>query len=69
VDGEAVAADAVVIAMGPWSAAATQWLPVPPITGQKYHSVVARPQQPVPGDMLFTSFRDAQGELSTALLS
>ena len=33
VDGTAMAADAVVIAMGPWSILACQWLPLPGIYG------------------------------------
>src|SRR5215510_7104887 len=31
VNGEAIAADAVVVAMGPWSLLATQWLPLPAV--------------------------------------
>ena len=46
VDGEAVAADAVVIAMGPWSVLACQWLPLPPVYGLKGHSIVVRPDPP-----------------------
>ena len=33
VDGTDVAADAAVIAMGPWSILAAQWLPLPPVAG------------------------------------
>jgi hypothetical protein len=69
VDGEALAANAVVIAMGPWSSAAAKWLPLPPTTGQKYHSVVLRParrQPQVAGDCLFTSFTGADGGLPAA---
>ena len=45
VDGERVAASAVIVAMGPWSDAAAAWLPLPPTLGQKYHSVVLRAQR------------------------
>lgn len=40
-----VPADAVVIAMGPWSGQAAKWgLPVPAVSGQKATSIVLRPQ-------------------------
>lgn len=71
-DGAVVAADVVVIAMGPWTSMAAAWLPgVPATTGLKYHSVVLRPQggtgaagdapPPIGNDMLFTSFTGADG--------
>lgn len=57
-----LAADAVVLAMGPWTDAARAWLPTAPeMTGQKYHSVVLRPQQPVTDTCIFTAFRTADG--------
>ena len=40
VDGTEVAADAVVIAMGPWSLLACRWLPLPAVYGIKGHSLV-----------------------------
>ncbi|KAF8067427.1 TDA3 [Scenedesmus sp. PABB004] len=59
---EELAADAVVLAMGPWTGAARAWLPGAPATaGQKYHSVVLRPAAPVGGTCVFTSFRTADG--------
>jgi glycerol-3-phosphate dehydrogenase len=55
-------ADVVVLAMGPWTDAARAWLPTaPPTSGQKYHSVVLRPEQPVTDTCVFTSFRTADG--------
>lgn len=43
VDGETVKADAVVVAMGPWSGRAGAWLGVQlDVSGQKYHSAVLR---------------------------
>ena len=42
VDGEVIEADAVVIAMGPWSVLAAGWLPLPTVYGLKGHSVVFR---------------------------
>jgi len=38
--GEVVEADAVVIAMGPWSILAALWLPLPAVFGLKGHSLV-----------------------------
>lgn len=43
VDGETIAADAVVVAMGPWSKQASDWLGrALSVSGQKYHSAVLR---------------------------
>ena len=39
-EDETLSADAVVIAMGPWSALASEWLPLPPVYGLKGHSLV-----------------------------
>jgi glycine/D-amino acid oxidase-like deaminating enzyme len=64
VDGETVAADAVVIAMGPWSILACQWLPLPAVYGLKGHSLVFRfePQDP---RALFVELETADGEIET----
>src|SRR3954465_11243758 len=40
VDGEIIAGDAVVIAMGPWSILAARWLPLPGVFGLKGHSLI-----------------------------
>ena len=40
IDGTEVAADAVVVAMGPWSLLACRWLPLPAVYGIKGHSLV-----------------------------
>ena len=61
VDGEHIEADAVVIAMGPWSGQAAKWLPVPNITGQKYASIVLRPDEDISNHMLFLSYRTSSG--------
>jgi len=62
VDGEEVEADAVVIAMGPWSGQAAKWLPVPDITGQKYASIVLRPEEDISNHMLFLSYKTSSGD-------
>jgi glycine/D-amino acid oxidase-like deaminating enzyme len=59
VDGEPVAADAVVIAMGPWSARAAGWLALPAVHGLKGHSVVVRDAGSATAHALFV-----QAELS-----
>ena len=68
VDGEEIAADAVVIAMGPWSGQAAKWLPIPSITGQKYASIVLRPEQEITNHMLFLSYKTSSGTSSYAKL-
>ena len=40
VDGQELAGDSVVFAMGPWSVLASNWLPLPAIYGLKGHSLV-----------------------------
>ena len=48
VSGKDMAADAVVVAMGPWSGRAGKWLGAPlAISGQKYHSAVLRTSEEV----------------------
>ncbi len=54
--GETLAGDAVVIAMGPWSALAARWLPLPPVGGLKGHSLVFRPAEPLPAEALFLEY-------------
>ena len=62
VDGVEIAATAVVVAMGPWSILATQWLPLPPVAGLKGYSVVLAPRAPVPAQALFVEYESASGE-------
>ncbi|KAK9844748.1 hypothetical protein WJX74_006279 [Apatococcus lobatus] len=54
VGGEVLPADVVVIAMGPWSKQAADWLPLPPVSGQKAHSVIIQPSSPITSHCLFT---------------
>ncbi len=58
VDGETLAADAVVIALGPWSILATQWLPLPPVFGLKGHSLVFETGDALPAEALFLETAD-----------
>jgi glycine/D-amino acid oxidase-like deaminating enzyme len=59
VDGGPVEADAVVIAMGPWSRLAAAWLPLPPVYGLKGHSIVFETGGEVPAEALFLEHRGA----------
>jgi glycine/D-amino acid oxidase-like deaminating enzyme len=61
VDGEPVEADAVVIAMGPWSVLASQWLPLPMVYGLKGHSIVVRSSPNVSPHALFVEYEAANG--------
>jgi glycine/D-amino acid oxidase-like deaminating enzyme len=61
VDGEAISGDAVVIAMGPWSALACDWLPLPAIYGLKGHSLVFRSREPISAHALFVEYEGPDG--------
>jgi glycine/D-amino acid oxidase-like deaminating enzyme len=63
VDGETIEGDAVVIAMGPWSIPAAQWLPLPPVFGLKGHSLVFETGTRVPAEALFLEYQEASGEV------
>jgi glycine/D-amino acid oxidase-like deaminating enzyme len=61
VDGETIAGDAVVIAMGPWSILAATWLPLPAVFGLKGHSLVFDTGTQVPPEALFLDYREDTG--------
>jgi glycine/D-amino acid oxidase-like deaminating enzyme len=61
VDGEVVAGDALVIAMGPWSMFAAAWLPLPAVFGLKGHSLVFDTGTQVPPEALFLEYREDGG--------
>ncbi len=65
VDGETLAAQAVVIALGPWSILAADWLPLPPVYGLKGHSLVFATGNDVPAEALFLDYREASGAASS----
>jgi len=60
VDGETVEADAVILAMGPWTNRAAARLPLPRIGGLKGYSVTLAAAG-VPADALFIDYRTADG--------
>lgn len=63
--GESVEADAVVIAMGPWSILAARWLPLPAVYGFKGHSLVFNSGEATGAEALFLEYREATGEVLT----
>lgn len=63
VDGEVVPADAVVVALGPWSALACRWLPLPAVRGLKGNSLLLRTEAPLVPGALFAEVEDADGRV------
>ena len=62
-DGEAIEADAIVIAMGPWSALAARWLSLPPVFGLKGHSIVFETGELIPPEALFLEYEETDGSM------
>lgn len=65
VEGEMIAGDAVVMAMGPWSILATPWLPLPAVFGLKGHSLLFDTGSDVPAQALFLEYEEPDGEVLT----
>jgi glycine/D-amino acid oxidase-like deaminating enzyme len=57
-DGDIIEADAVVIAMGPWSLLAAGWMELPVVFGQRSPSVVYDTGGDVPAHALFLEYQD-----------
>jgi glycine/D-amino acid oxidase-like deaminating enzyme len=64
VDGEVLSADAIIIAMGPWSVLAAEWLPLPAVYGLKGHSIIFETGDKIPAEALFLEVDDGKGALS-----
>ncbi len=60
---ETLEADAVVIAMGPWSILAARWLRLPAVYGLKGHSLVFDTGTAVPAEALFLEYQEDSGEV------
>jgi glycine/D-amino acid oxidase-like deaminating enzyme len=58
---EPLAADAVVVAMGPWSLLACHWLPLPAVYGLKGHSVILRSGEAASPHALFVEYEAEDG--------
>lgn len=65
VDGGVIEADAVVIAMGPWSLLASAWLKLPPVFGRTSPSLVFDTGTDVPADALFLDCHEDDGSVVT----
>jgi glycine/D-amino acid oxidase-like deaminating enzyme len=65
IDGKIVEGDAVVIALGPWSILAAEWLPLPAVFGLKGHSLVFETGTKLPAEALFLECREASGAMQT----
>jgi glycine/D-amino acid oxidase-like deaminating enzyme len=71
--GDMIPADAVVLAMGPWTGQVSRWLTSLelPITGDPVHSVVLKPEAQITAHMLFTRYqtgtKNTDPEVSHAL--
>lgn len=63
-EGE-VRGDAVVVAMGPWSVFATEWLELPRIFALKGHSLLFETGANVPSEALFLEYAEERGEVLT----
>ena len=61
VDGAVIEADAVVIAIGPWSLLAAEWMTLPAVYGQRSPSIVYDTGRDVPADALFLDYHDERG--------
>lgn len=64
IDGNVIEADAVVIAMGPWSLLAAQWMSLSAVYGQRSPSIVYDTGTNVPADALFLEYEGDDGAMS-----
>jgi glycine/D-amino acid oxidase-like deaminating enzyme len=66
VDGALVEADAVVIAMGPWSLMAAAWVHLPAVFGRRSPSLVYDTGRDVAADVLFLEYHEESGAVLTS---
>ncbi|MCP3476404.1 FAD-binding oxidoreductase [Bradyrhizobium sp. CCGUVB1N3] len=64
IDGGVIEADRVIIAMGPWSLLATQWMRLPAVYGQRSPSIVYDTGTDVPADALFLEYEESGSTIS-----
>ena len=65
VDGGVIEADAVVVAMGPWSLMAAEWMVLPAVFGRRSPSLVYDTGMDVPADALFLEYHEETGGVVT----
>ena len=65
VDGGVIEADAVVVAMGPWSLMAAGWMVLPAVFGRRSPSLVYDTGMEIPADALFLEYHDESGDVMT----
>ncbi|QHO73619.1 D-amino-acid oxidase [Bradyrhizobium sp. CCBAU 051011] len=63
VDGDIIEADAVVVAMGPWSLLAAEWMTLPAVFGQRSPSLVYDTGADVPPHALFLDYHDETSDM------
>jgi glycine/D-amino acid oxidase-like deaminating enzyme len=63
VDGDIIEADAVVVAMGPWSLLAAEWMSLPAVFGQRSPSLVYDTGADVPPHALFLDHHHETGDM------
>ena len=61
VDGGVLEADAVVVAMGPWSVMAAEWMVLPAVYGRRSPSLVYDTGTDIPADALFLEYQQETG--------
>lgn len=61
VDGGVIEADAVVVAMGPWSLIAAEWMSLPAVFGQRSPSLLYETGMDVPAEALFLEYQEESG--------
>jgi glycine/D-amino acid oxidase-like deaminating enzyme len=65
VDGGVIEADAVVVAMGPWSLLAAGWMVLPAVFGQRSPSLVYDSGTKIPAEALFLDYHEESGAVVT----
>jgi glycine/D-amino acid oxidase-like deaminating enzyme len=65
VDGGVIETDAVVVAIGPWSVLAAEWMALPAVFGQRSPSLVYDTGTDVPADALFLDYHEESGAVVT----
>jgi glycine/D-amino acid oxidase-like deaminating enzyme len=65
VDGGVIEADAVIVAMGPWSVISAKWISLPAVFGQRSPSLVYDTGTDVPAEALFLDYQEESGAVLT----